>query len=358
MFVSNKTIYLLNMATINLKPKKVTSKFLSALPERSCDVIVRRFGLGDTPQRITLEAIGRDYGITRERVRQIENNALKNIRKSEIFKNEESAFYELKNVINSLGGVVAEDDLLDYLAKDESNKNHIHFLLVLGEPFNKEKENNHFKPRWYLDKELSENVHMTLYSIVDELNEKDLYSEDDIINMFFEKINDKDINPKYKNNDVVRRWLSISKRIGKNHFNEWGLASSTNINVKGIRDYAYLSIRQHGNPMHFREVAKAIEENFGKKAHTATCHNELIKDPRFVLVGRGLYALSEWGYKGGVAKDIIKNILEENGPLTREEVIEKVLRERYIKENTVVVNLQDSNHFKKDNKGRYIVVKR
>jgi len=342
------------MANIKIKPEKITKKFLSVVPERSFDVLVRRFGLGDNPNKITLETIGRDYGITRERVRQIENNAIKNIKKSEIFGKENEIFAELYKIIDSLGGVISEEDLLNYLSNNDVTKNHIHFLLVLGDPFMKEKEDNLFKPRWHIDSDLINEVHNSLNQITNQLTEEDLHSEDDIISLFLDKADN--IHVKYKKPEVVKRWLSISKSIGKNHFNEWGLSSSTNISAKGIRDYAYLSIRQHGNPMHFREVAKSIENNFGRKAHTATCHNELIKDPRFVLVGRGLYALTEWGYTGGVVKDVIRNILGKEGPLTRDEIIEKVLRERYIKENTVVVNLQDPKLFKKDNKGRYIIV--
>lgn len=342
------------MANKTLKPNKVTQKFLGVLPERSYDVIVRRFGLGDKPKKVTLEAIGQDYGITRERVRQIENNAIKNIKKSDVFVSESSIFEDLKALVDDLGGVVSEQDLLDYLAKDESTQNHIHFLLVLGEPFYKEKENNKLKSRWFIDEKLAQQVHNALEKITDELSKDDLYPEDEIVSVFVNKVGN--IHPKYKNNkDVIKRWISISKSIDKNPFNEWGLSSSSNVNAKGIRDYAYLSIRQHGSPMHFREVAKSIEGNFGKKAHVATCHNELIKDKRFVLVGRGLYALTDWGYKSGVVRDVIKTILESSGPLTREEIVEKVLRERYIKENTVMVNLQDPKNFKRDNKGRYFI---
>ena len=122
---------------------------------------------------------------------------------------------------------------------------------------------------------------------------------------------------------------------------------------KGMRDYAFLVIRRHGSPIHFREVAKTITELFGKKAHVATTHNELIKDPRFVLVGRGLYALSEWGYMSGVVRDVIRKILEKHGPLTKEEIIDKVLKERYVKENTIVVNLQNQKYFTKDKESRY-----
>jgi DNA-directed RNA polymerase delta subunit len=115
----------------------------------------------------------------------------------------------------------------------------------------------------------------------------------------------------------MKRWLSLSKTIGKNAIGEWGVASSPNVKTKGMRDYAFLVIRKHGSPIHFKEVAKQISTIFNKKAHVATTHNELIKDPRFVLVGRGLYALAEWGYMSGVVKDVIKKILEKNGPLTK-----------------------------------------
>jgi DNA-directed RNA polymerase delta subunit len=105
--------------------------------------------------------------------------------------------------------------------------------------------------------------------------------------------------------------------------------------------------------MHFTEVAKAIAKHFNRTAHIATTHNELIKDDRFVLVGRGLYALREWGYASGVVRDVIAKILEKHGALTKEEIIEKVLRERYVKPNTIIVNLQNSKRFRKDPAGKY-----
>jgi hypothetical protein len=120
-----------------------------------------------------------------------------------------------------------------------------------------------------------------------------------------------------------------------------------------MRDFAFLVLRKHGSPIHFKEVAKSIERIFGRKAHVATTHNELIKDPRFILVGRGLYALAEWGYMSGVVRDVIRKILEKNGPLTKEEIVSKVLKERYVKENTILVNLQNAKFFKKEKDGRY-----
>jgi hypothetical protein len=114
-------------------------------------------------------------------------------------------------------------------------------------------------------------------------------------------------------------------------------------------------MRKHGSPMHFREVAKAIESTFGKKTHIATTHNELIKDARFILVGRGTYGLGEWGYKPGVVRDVIKDILKKNGPLSKEDIIDRVLKERFLKKNTILVNLQNAKYFKKNKQGLYTV---
>jgi hypothetical protein len=201
---------------------------------------------------------------------------------------------------------------------------------------------------------LAKKVHDALHKLYKNLSDKDLVSELDIIASFLTHV--EDISDDYKtNHDVIKRWLGLSKTIGKNPLGEWGLTSSPNIRAKGMRDYAFLVIRRHGSPIHFREVAKSIEKLFGKKAHVATTHNELIKDPRFVLVGRGLYALAEWGYMSGVVRDVIRKVLESNGPLNREQIIDKVLKERYVKENTIIVNLQNQKFFNKTKDGVYSV---
>ena len=342
------------MVSMKVKPKQVVKKLLLVLPERARDILIARYGLGKNSERQTLEAIGRRYGITRERVRQIENYALGNLRKSEQFKKEASAFKELEGIIHSLGGVVAEKDLLNHLAKDKSLQNHTMFMLVLGDSFFKEKEDDMFFHRWHVDPELSKKVHESLRKLYKNLKNDDIIPEADMIAAFLEHL--KDVSEDYKNEEVLKLWLSMTKVIGKNPLGEWGLAASPNIRAKGMRDYAFLVLRRHGSPIHFRDVAKSITELFGKKAHVATTHNELIKDSRFVLVGRGLYALSEWGYVSGVVRDVIRKVLEKHGPLTKDEVIDKVLKERYVKENTIIVNLQNQKYFKKDKEGKYVPV--
>jgi hypothetical protein len=343
------------MSTIvNFKPKQATKSLIAALSERSRDVMIKRYGLGKDPEPMTLDAIGKTYGITRERVRQIENHALAVIRKSKQYADEKSTFEEIEKIIHSLGGIVVEQDLLDYISSDKSIQSHINFILVVGHPFNKIKEDEDFKHRWFIDSALSEKVHDALKRLYSTLKSEDLLSEPDIIKSFLEHI--EDVSEKYKNEEIARRWLSLSRKIGKNTLGEWGKTESSNISTKGMRDYAYLIIRKHGSPIHFREVAKIITDVFKIKAHVATCHNELIKDPRFVLVGRGLYALSEWGYMSGVVKDVIKKVIEKNGPMTKAEIIQKVMKERYVKENTIVINLQNPKYFKKNKDGKYEIV--
>lgn len=339
------------MNTLSFKPKQVTKKLLSILPERSRDVLVSRYGLGAGAEKMTLEAIGKLYRITRERVRQIENYALSAIRKSEEYKKGRPSFEEIEKLIESLGGIVVESDLLTNMAKDESTQNHLHFLLVAGESFKKLKEDEEFKHRWYVDDVLAEKVHGSLRKFYKSLSDNDLIPESEVVSRFLDHV--KDMSVELRDEEVAKRWLSISKQIGKNPLGEWGLTSSPNINIKGMRDCAFLVIRRHGSPIHFREVASSIEKMFGKKAHVATTHNELIKDPRFVLVGRGLYALAEWGYLSGVVREVIRKILEKNGPLAKDKIIEKVLKERYVKENTILVNLQNPKYFKKDKEGKY-----
>ena len=341
------------MATISFKPKNITKKLTSHLNERSSDVIMNRFGLNTDGARHTLEEIGKKYNITRERVRQVEEAAMHLIKKSGAFKTEQAVFDELKTLINSLGSIVAEHDLLPHISKDKATQNHIHFFLVLGDAFKKHREDDHFHPRFSVDDEVANKVHDALKKLYASLSDEDLIPETEIIKRFLDQL--KDVADKNKDEEVVKRWLSMSKKISKNPLGEWGKSSSPNVHTRGVKDYAFLVMRRHGSPMHFKEVADAISKTFGKKTHYATCHNELIKDARFVLVGRGMYALAEWGYKAGIARDVIKDILKREGPLSKDEVVEKVMKERYFKKNTILINLVNPKYFKKNIKGLYTI---
>jgi hypothetical protein len=344
------------MATITFKPKQVSKNLLAVLPDRARDVVTDRFGLGKETRRRTLESIGGDYGITRERVRQIENFALQAIKKSPAYETHANVFDELHEALSSSGSVVAEEDLFPLLAKDALTQNHIHFLFVLNDAFERKKEDQHYRHRWIVDHEISQKVHQALHNLYQSMTNDDVVTEDDILRSFKDQLSG--VPEQYLNDqDTIRMWLNLSKVIGANPLGEWGLSHSPNINARGVRDYAYLILRRHGSPLHFTEVAKQISRTFGRPAHVATCHNELIKDKdRFVLVGRGLYGLAEWGYTNGVLRDVIISILQDEGPMTREDLVARISKERHVKPNTIFVNLQNKKYFSRNDGGKYVFV--
>lgn len=207
------------MSTISFKPKKITKKITSNLQDRASDVIMNRFGLTLDGKRKTLEEIGKKYNITRERVRQVEDVALNFIKKSEAYKSEQAVFDELKQLMHKLGSVVSENDLLSYISKDEAIQNHIHFFLVLSDAFKKYREDDHFHARWSVDDAVADKIHDTLRKLYASLKDEDLIPETEMIKRFFDQM--KDIAVEYRDEEMAKRWLSMSKAIAKNGLGEW-----------------------------------------------------------------------------------------------------------------------------------------
>jgi len=337
---------------LSFKPQNSSKKLLKGLKDRDRYVLESRFGLSEVKKK-TLESIGQEYDITRERVRQIQDAALKAIRKSDSYDEAKEIFSEIESTIHAMGSIVQEDHYLDTMNEDELVQNHIHFHLVVGDSFKKHKEDKKFNSRWTVDGKLSEKVHSALEKLHNHVTEEELLSEEQMVLKFLDRLDG--VEDGYVDDEIAQQFLKLSKLVDKNPLGDWGLSSSQNISVRGIRDYAYLIMKKNGSPMHFREVAGLITDTFDKKAHPATTHNELIKDDRFVLVGRGMYGLKEWGYRSGVVKDVIRDLIFERGPLSKEEIIEAVLKERYLKENTILVNLSNKDYFNRDEEGRYIL---
>ncbi len=342
------------MAKLTFKPKETSKRLVAGLPERSKDVIISRYGLADDRDSETLDAIGKRYGITRERVRQIESNAIKAIQESPAMAKESQALATFEASIRDLGAILPEHSILSEFTTDTKNRNHLYFLMVVGKPFTSKKEDDHFKARWFVDDAVAKAVEDALKTVHQTVKSTDVISEEKLVDHVMSCLSR--VNVKYKNKETVRRWLDLSNCLMRNPLGEWGRSSAPGIKLKNIRDHAYLALKRHGSPMHFREVSKAIEKVFGKSAHQATTHNELIKDKRFVLVGRGIYALAEWGYRPGPVIDIIKHILKEKGPMTKDELIKAVGNERHVKLNTILVNLQNRD-LVKNKDGKFTLAK-
>lgn len=156
---------------------------------------------------------------------------------------------------------------------------------------------------------------------------------------------------------AVQSYIDASKHIEQNPLGYFGLVRWPEISPRGVKDKAYIVLKNEGQPLHFSAVTEAINRVLApaRQAYVQTVHNELIKDRRFVLVGRGLYALAEWGYEPGTVSETIAQILRANGPLGKEEIIKKVLAKRMVKSNTILINLQNRRLFDRDAQGQYLL---
>lgn len=306
--------------------------------DREREVIRLRYGLtGEKPK--TLEEIGKKLEITRERVRQIEKAALKKITEySEKEKRSQKTLSLIHDLVKKDGKVVTFSRLCSLVLADynENKKlvNELDFLTGLNKYFVQIHEGKEFKKSVAITELDLKEVSGTIIEAIKVLDDaKEPVKEKELV----EKLTKTALDP-----EVVVAALSISKDIIKTEEGHLGLTSWREINPKSIRDKTYYILKKHQEPLHFENIAKHIEEiNKGKKVTKQAVHNELIRDDRFVLIGRGIYALKEWGYKDGVVEEVIEEILTNaKEPMHKDEIIKEVLKRRMVKETTVLLNLQ------------------
>lgn len=339
--------------------QKTVAALVKNLPSRNQDIVSRRFGLG-SGKRETLESIGKSYGITRERVRQIEEFSLRQLSKVLPSGGDVAKHIETVNlIVEKEGGAMAEHNLFKIMSgSDTPTAEHaaLSFFLELTGKLYKYEEDEQFQAFWALSQKdaqrfldggrsLAQSFDKSA-SVVPSASLASFASQQSV------RFGDGILSGK-----PLATLLSLSKSIGENIFGEVGLTSWANIRPRGVRDKAYLVLQKQGQPKHFTEIANLINTaSFAHKrqVNIQTVHNELIKDPRFVLVGRGLYGLSEWGYRAGTVKDVLTDILKSaKKPLTRAELVAQVMDVRMVKENTILLNLQDSKSFVKREDGTY-----
>lgn len=319
---------------------------------RSQKVLELRFGLKNG-QRQTLEAIGQKYGITRERVRQVEEAAFYDLRKMAEGNLFQPAFKMIDHSFNQFGRLIKEEKLFSEL----TGQGHPHperggllFVLTLGRPYQHLVESEKFHPLWINSPDVFNKVDF----LIDDLNnclakENQALPLNNLANCLKEK------NLALSKKALVS-YLEATKLIDQDNFGYYGLSKWPQINPRGVKDKAYIILKQKNQPLHFRELTGLINQSNsnGKQARPQTVHNELIKDGRFVLVGRGTYALGEWGYQPGTIRQLVSQLLKENGPLTKEEIVEQILKNRLVKKNTVLINLQNKEYFKKNKDNKYL----
>lgn len=339
------------MTIKNFSPYKVVAQALSTLKENERNVISGRFGI-DTEHK-TLSAIGKKLNLSRERIRQIEREGLKKLAKA--FVEQNSTYIEqIIETFEKHGGITSHEKIgqkfLDELLWANKNEfNSLHLILVLMPQILKIEKTKELEDGWMLASLSKEDAVSVINSWVDHLKSTKKPETIDVL---------VDSNPEHKKYKVA--FLSelphISKKLVKTEAGLIGLSTWPEVNPKNVRDKIHYILRKNGKPMHFEDIAKRIgDQKFdGKKIVKATVHNELIADTRFVLVGRGIYALAEWGYKEGTVADIIQEILsKKNTGLSADQIVKEVLKQRLVKKNTILINLQTKPIFTKSGKDLY-----
>ena len=346
-----------------LNYQKNCQSLFQRLSSRQKEIISRRFGL-ENGKGETLEAIGNSLGLTRERVRQIIEATLAKMRKGEITPEITRAFLIFKKYFSDNGGLKKENLLFSepIFNHQENSSSWVNFLLVLEGNFCRISETKDNYSFWAVNPKIFPSVAKLLTLI-----EKKLLKEKKPLNIKELASVSNKTSPQF-----LKSVLEVSKEILKTADAKYGLKSWPEVNPRGVRDLAILIFRKVKKPLHFIEVANLIDgflakrqslQEFSvvaassqvqKKTNYQTVHNQLIKDSQFVLVGRGLYALREWGYNPGTVKDVISKVLKEaKQPLSEEEVLKRVLSQRLVKESTILLNLGNKKCFLKSDNDRY-----
>lgn len=338
-------------------PSLLVKQILAQLKERDQEILSKRFGLGGLEVE-TLESIGKKFNLTRERVRQIEKDSL-NFLKKKVLTEQENGLQLIFDTITEHGWIMSEEFLMQTLfinKSDQDDRQAVRFLLNLGDQFKTIRESSKFFESWYIagfDLNKLDEVISAFVAVLE--SEKHVMLQSKFYEIFkhsdFFKERAMELNDR-----VLKSYLNASKMIQINPFDEIGLKHWSDIKPHDVGDKAYLVLKHYGKPEHYSVITKLINDNKfdARIAFQETVHNELIKDSRFVLIGRGIYALSEWGYTKGVVADVIKEVLKSSGrPLTRDEIIHEVMKHRQVKRNTILVGLSNRKNFQKVGKDKY-----
>jgi hypothetical protein len=323
--------------------------------EREREIITRRFGLYDRKE--TLEQIGELLGITRERVRQLEKAILIRLK----IASDEGKIPAVQTIekalireLSEMGRLATVADLTDVLLGNKATpltRARVAFAASLAPRLTVINENDNYKPAVGIaeygdEKQVLKHVDEVVAGVKK-------HGQPLTADQLHEQLN-------HEHPSHVRALATVSKHLS-NLKELWGLNKWPTVNPKNIRDKIYVILAENGKPMHFSEIADSIKDsNFSRKnVTTQAIHNELIKDKRFVLIGRGIYALDSWGYSKGTVADTISEILRKAGePLHRDEIVKRVLKSRQVKETTILLNLQSKPQFKRVAKATYTLAEK
>ncbi|MDD4319771.1 MAG: sigma factor-like helix-turn-helix DNA-binding protein [Candidatus Peribacteraceae bacterium] len=333
---------------LSLNLQEMLHNLFMVLTEKEVTVIKRRFALQGQPKQ-TLEKIGKQFKVTRERIRQIESIALSKLRRTVRTTRLDEVNEVAKGILRAHGGVMQEEELVSLVLKRIAGATTpdgavLRLSFSIDQEMSATGRSNTFVPFWRLSTLAFDDISLIVENIVRILKkrkacmkEEEIISAIQTLNLFPDRV---------PSAELVKSCLKIDERL-RVIDEGWGLTEWRFVRPRSIRDKVEIILKKSREPLHFMEIANRIREaKFDHKNVTVQAvHNELIRYPQFVLVGRGLYALREWGYEPGTVADVIERILKEKGPLSKKEIIMEVAKQRTVKVGTISLNLQKMPYF-------------
>lgn len=333
----------------------LNSLFL-VLTDKESAVIKKRFALQGS-QKQTLEKIGKHFNVTRERIRQIESIALGKLKRTVRTTRLDEVNDLAKTILQAHGGVMTENALVSAVLKRIQDSKEIEGSVLrlsfsIDNEMQRGSKSNNFRPFWRLESLAMDDVQLIVNNIVKILKKRKSCMQTDEIVSAIQSLNL--FEGRIPSRELIVSCLSVDERL-KEISEGWGLTDWRFVRPRSIRDKVEIILKKTGEPLHFMEIANRIREaSFDHKNVTVQAvHNELIRYPQFVLVGRGLYALREWGYEPGTVADVIEKILVDKGPLSKKEIIAEVAKQRTVKVGTISLNLQKMPYFKRVGRAVY-----
>lgn len=332
--------------TLNLQ--ELLGDLFLVLTQKETEVIKRRFALAGQSKQ-TLEKIGKHFTVTRERIRQIESIALSKLKRTVRTTGLNDVNEMAKGILRASGGLMLSSELVSSVLKRLPGSEMVDGSILklsfsIDNEMASEGRSQTYKPFWRLSNLSMDDITTIVDMSVKFLNKRhscmkaaELISSIQAMPVFQGRI---------PSSELILSCLTIDERL-KEIPEGWGLTEWRFVRPRSIRDKVEIILKKSGRPMHFMEIANTIKEaGFDHKNVTVQAvHNELIRYPQFVLVGRGLYALREWGYEPGTVADVIETILKQKGALSKKQIIEEVSKQRTVKVGTISLNLQKMPYF-------------
>lgn len=339
-----------------IKLHDLITNLLIVLSDKEKYIISNRFALNES-RRLTLEEIGDHFGVTRERVRQIEKTALRKLERNAQNTNVKILTEFAKLLLDKEGGIARDSYFKELLMKilpnvtDEELQD-LHLALTLDSDIHFESNTLKFHPYWRL-KNLPEDVLKTIANAGSKIMQKAKHVLP--LDKITESINAQ-MGTSFKESTVTNI-LRISKDC---KFTEGGVGLYTwrHIHPRTLKDKIFFIFHREKKPLHFGKIGELIRQSDfdTKHVNTQAVHNELIRNESFILIGRGIYALKDWGYKTGTVADVITEILTPGVPLSRDEISKKVLEQRHVKTITIYLNLKNKLQFARVGRDKYTLV--